>query len=646
MIGCGSQPPGEPSVTDDSKADSALVGEQSKLTSDTAIAGNQFGSILALSGNTAVLGSKSDNSAIVFERTGDDWTETGRLRSENIAAEDVFGYVVAIDGNTAVVGNWKVDEQRGSAHIFIREADRWTEQGVVEASDGEAGFFGSALAISGDTIVVGNDRTNSNSGSAYVFERHDGVWSETLKLRAPDEAGEGERFGASAAVERDRIVIGASADRFFGVFSGSTYVFRRGEDGWALEVQLFAGDRDHHDQFGYSVAISGETILVGAYGDDDYLGSAYVFTHQPGTGEHEGTMVWSQEAKLTASDGSPKDRFGLGVAIDGDMVLIGSDQTDVVFDDQDDDSGAVYAYLRADGKWREDRRIVAEDADSDFDYRAHFGYPVALSGVTALVGASPEKFRSPLVGFAYAFEVARDFDDDGVADYVDNCPGTANSEQENFGGDDLGDHCDDDDDNDGHPDKADNCSMTPNPDQKNADSDTLGDACDDDDDGDSIDDSEDNCPLTANAPQHDGDVNGVGDACEDLDGDGVSLLDDNCPDHPNSAQDDEDGNGVGDACDDLDEDGVSGIRDNCPEDDNPDQADLDGDGLGDACDSDFDGDGVLNEDDNCPRTPNADQSDVCQTPYGCSAGTGTAPGSAPFLLIGLLMFVRRRARCG
>lgn len=224
-----------------------------------------------------------------------------------------------------------------------------------------------------------------------------------------------------------------------------------------------------------------------------------------------------------------------------------------------------------------------------------------------------------------------DFDFDGVANSLDNCPSVFNPAQSDTNSDGFGDACDpdadgivfpedncpavtnvgqNDMDGDGHGDACDNCPNTANPTQEDVDADGIGDACDADADGDGITNESDNCPTTPNVGQEDADGDGIGDDCDDCsDSDGDGFEDpgappfsicpiDNCPSTANASQDDVDNDGAGDACD------------NCPTVWDPNQTDADGDGVGDPCDPDVDGDGILNEVDNCAFVANVDQADT------------------------------------
>jgi len=618
-------------LNDDDSLDTVWLSEPAKLSSETSAPGDGYASVLAMSGRTALIGAPSQGLVYVYERTDDGWVETTRLPAEGTEQGNGFGFSVAISGDTALIGAYDGTAKAYSVRVFDRDGGTWSEGAPIVVDDSEeSDQFGATLAMEGDTAVVGAPGDSHYSGSAYVFARANGQWTQEAKLAAADEGDELERFGKAVAINGDSIIVGAPEDYFYGRFCGTAYVFSRTDEGWEQVAHLFASDLDNHDQFGFAVAASGDTFLVGAYGDDDYLGSAYVFVRD---GEE-----WKEQAKITASRGQGKDRFGTAVALDGDIALIGADLSDELRED----AGATYVYLRKAGLWTETSVLRAHDGAR----HDHFGYPIAISGATALIGASPSDRYTPQEqwrnGAAYVFDLGRDSDEDSIIDSLDNCPRTNNGAQEDLDGDELGDACDDDDDNDGNPDSADNCPRIANPDQKNLDADTLGDACDDDDDGDGVPDAADNCVYKENSRQEDSDDNGVGDACEDLDEDGVSALLDNCPDVSNPGQEDSDDNGVGDACDDLDNDGVAGAADNCPDAPNGDQADLDDDGIGDACDSDFDGDGVLNEDDNCPRIGNPGQDDVCETMYGCSAASGS--GTPPLWMLALLLLAPRRRR--
>ena len=201
-------------------------------------------------------------------------------------------------------------------------------------------FFGTSVAISGDSVVVGanlDDDGGSASGSAYVFTRSGTVWSQQAKLTASDAAAF-DQFGTSVAISGDSVVVGANFDDDGGSDSGSAYVFTRSGTVWSQQAKLTANDAAAGDAFGISVSISGDSVVVGAPSDDDGgsgSGSAYVFTRS-------GTE-WSQQEKLTASDAAESDRFGISVAISGDSVVVGAN----LDDDGGSDSGSAYVFTRS-----------------------------------------------------------------------------------------------------------------------------------------------------------------------------------------------------------------------------------------------------------------------------------------------------------
>ena len=273
--------------------------EQQKLTASDGAAGDFFGGhSVAISGATIVVGAFWDDiggnvdqgSAYVFERQGGSFVEQQKLTASDGAASDVFGTSVAISGPTIVV-NAALDDiggnaDQGSVYVFERQGGSFVEQQKLTASDGAAfDYFGTSVAISGATIVVGaffdDIGGNVDQGSAYVFERQGGSFVEQQKLTASD-GGAGELFGTSVAISEATIVVGAGGDDIGGnIDQGSVYVFERQGGSFVEQQKLTASDGAAFDNFGYSVAISGPTIVVGAYGDDiggnADQGSAYVF---------------------------------------------------------------------------------------------------------------------------------------------------------------------------------------------------------------------------------------------------------------------------------------------------------------------------------------------------------------------------------
>ncbi|MDO8880504.1 MAG: cell wall-binding repeat-containing protein [Coriobacteriia bacterium] len=246
--------------------------------------------------------------------------------------------------------------------------------------------LGGSVAIDGDVAVVGALSGNNGAGAAYVYERIDGTWVETAKLVSTDP-GANERFGASVAVEGDTIVVGEHRDLDVNVAKGAVHVFTRSGGAWSHAAKLVASPRVDNGEFGCDVAISGDTIAIGSYGYSGYAGGAYVF--------QGGGSSWTQQAVIgPASSGS--HAFGESLDIDGDTLLVGCPNDDAL----GSDSGAAYIYTRSGASWSYGAQLVASDGAAN-DY---FGGAVAIDGGVALVGARADDDLGNWSGAAYLFK--------------------------------------------------------------------------------------------------------------------------------------------------------------------------------------------------------------------------------------------------
>jgi hypothetical protein len=392
--------------------DSNPILPQHKVTASDNTAGDLFGASVSVSGDVALVGTTGDDdrgdgsgSAYVFTKQQDgSWAQTQKLTASDGTRGDNFGASVSISGDVALVGTTGDDDRgdgSGSAYIFTKENGTWTQTAKLNASDGAVNdLFGVSVSISGDVAMVGalyDDDRGSNSGSVYIFTRQQGGrWTQTQKLTASDGAG-GDRFGVSVSVSGDVALVGALYDDDRGSDSGSAYIFTRGQDGsWTQTQKLTASDGAADDQFGVSVSISGDVALVGAYRDDDRgsdSGSAHVFTRQ-----QDGT--WSQTQKLTASDGAAYDNFGASVSVSGDVALVGA----YFDDDRVSNSGSAYFFaLRPDqqgnNQMLQQHKVTALDGAED-DW---FGRSVSVSGDVALVGVPYGDDQGVNSGSAYIF---------------------------------------------------------------------------------------------------------------------------------------------------------------------------------------------------------------------------------------------------
>jgi len=223
-----------------------------------AVSGNTFGYAVAVSGNTAVIGAylapmgtKRQGAAYIFVRSGGVWTKTQVLRASDGATGDHFGQVVAVDGDTAVIG------AVGAAYVFVRSDGVWTQQRKLTASDAATNDgFGYAVSVSGDTALIGAYRrkigSNTNEGAAYVFVRSGGVWTQQQELTAFGEVPNAN-FGGSLSLSGDTALIGA-------------YVFVRSGEMWTQQQVLPPPDGAIPVSFGHSVSLSGSTAVIGDIG--------------------------------------------------------------------------------------------------------------------------------------------------------------------------------------------------------------------------------------------------------------------------------------------------------------------------------------------------------------------------------------------
>ncbi len=269
----------------------------------------------------------------------------------------------------------------------------WNETQKLLASDGSTGdIFGRFMSLSGDTLLIGahcNDDLGPDSGSAYVFVRNGDTWAQQAKLLASDGAG-GDYFGWSVSLDGNTAIIGAIADDDNGAQSGSAYIFTRGGTTWTQQAKLTASDGATGDSFGYSVSLSGETAIVGAPEDDDqgdYTGSAYVFIRTGAT--------WSQQAKLVPTGAAAQDYTGSAVFVDGNTALIGAPYDD----DNGADTGTVYAFTRSGTTWTQQAKLFS----SDSSLASGFGSSLSFSNETALIGASSDNDNGIDAGAAYVF---------------------------------------------------------------------------------------------------------------------------------------------------------------------------------------------------------------------------------------------------
>lgn len=447
------------------------------IDGDTIVIGAPFenSSATGVNGNQANNGAPDSGAAYVFVREGMNWVQQAYLKASNTSANDLFGWRVAISGRTVVVGAVFEDSSAtgvngnqgnnsatdsGAAYVFVREGTNWVQQAYLKASNtGANDHFGFSVAISGDTVVVGADKEDSNatgvdgnqgnnsavnSGAVYVFVRSGTNWSQQAYLKASNTGGpspgdsDGDNFGASVAISGDTIVVGAHEEdsNAAGVNgnqsdnsshqAGAAYVFVRDGTQWSQQAYLKSSNSGPGDSFGWSVALLGDALVVGApdeashatgvngnQGDNSVpeAGAAYLFVRN-------GTN-WTQEAYLKASNPDENDHFGVAVAVLDNLVLVGAAQESSsargVDGDQTDNSapiaGAAYAFVRNGTNWTQQAYLKPSNPQPF----GEFGISLAVSGHTVVIGADGDFSRAtgvngdqsdrnaPFSGAAYVF---------------------------------------------------------------------------------------------------------------------------------------------------------------------------------------------------------------------------------------------------
>jgi hypothetical protein len=430
--------------------------ESSYLRAAQSNANDNFGASIAISGDTMVVGAPSEDSnavgpfrghdiamaaandaaqnagaAYVFVRNDALWELQAYIKPGNTAAGALFGTMVAISGDTIVVGapgdassltGETTSYASGSAYVFTRRRNRWSQAAQLKASNAGAGdYFGSAVAIADHTIVVGapgegssltgvNNPFDNNSaygsGAAYVFVRADDSWPQQSYLK-PGRVSAGDGFGNSVGISGDRIVVGAigedsgasvvngDAQREDASGSGAAYAFLRERELWSQDAYFKASGCTAGDSFGYSVAIAGDSVVVGAPGSSQGDGAAYVFANDGG--------IWFEQGALSipsrpiadagaATSSGPGEAFGASVRIVNDTILIGAYGEDSQAMGWNDargndgaapNSGAAYLFARHKDSW--------EPADylKPLTSRANqqFGSRIAVSADTLAIGA-------------------------------------------------------------------------------------------------------------------------------------------------------------------------------------------------------------------------------------------------------------------
>lgn len=372
--------------------------QRAKLIPQLAEFRDQIGWAVALDGDTAIVASPRDNgvatrdsgAAWVFVRDGSSWTQTAQVTPEDPGHFDLFAWDVALDGGTLVAGAPGDDDagtDAGAAHVYVRASGQgavadatgsgpWERQAVLTA-DGARAFdlFGMAVALDGDTLVVGAaNRTlddGTETGAAFVFERVGGTWTQTAEL-VPPEPYDDAQFGTAVAVAGDLLVVGAARDGPNA--TGGAYVYERdGGGGWTLAARMAPQHPRDQVLFGLGVATDGTRVAVGAPGNGtggSFAGAVFVYA------DEGGQAGWSLEGVARAAH--PREHLFIGgsIALEGDTLVSGG-------------GGVAWAFVRApDGSWTQQGGLVGAGDD------------VALDGETVVAGNSKDATAAEQAGAA------------------------------------------------------------------------------------------------------------------------------------------------------------------------------------------------------------------------------------------------------
>ena len=422
-------------VNSDSIMAQYQINDSVVLTGGDTEAGDYFGYSVDISNDRAVIGAYLDDdngsnsgSVYVFHIEDGNWVQEAKLHASDGKANDWLGWSVAISEDTIVAGANRDNEAgdwTGSAYVFRYEGTSWVEQQklLADATGHYWEEFGFDAAISADsnTILIGACKANDNgfkSGAAYIF-RYDGTtWFQQAKLLASDGA-ELATFGNSVAISDDgnTVLIGAPGNDSNGRTYGSVYVFACENGSWIEKQKLLAHDAAHGDHFGWSLAVSRNILVTGAYGDDNSepdnvycnSGSAYIFNFDG--------KQWVEQAKLQSPSGECLSQFGWSVDVFDNNVIIGEPDGSW---GTTSGSGNAYLFTFNGLRWIQRAKLVSDGVR----YGDHFGWSAAISEKAVLIGSELSDINGLDSGAAYGFDVnliPGDFDCDGIVGYSDLC---------------------------------------------------------------------------------------------------------------------------------------------------------------------------------------------------------------------------------
>jgi hypothetical protein len=384
-----------------------------------------------IDGDPAGEGAEGSGAVYVFRHVDGAWVQEAYIKASNTGAHAHFGESVSISGDVLVVGAPYEDsgatgidgdqtggsaQDSGAVYVFRRSSGSWTQEAYVKASNaGAFDHFGWSVSASGEVIAVAapdEDSSAGDSGAAYVFRWGGSSWMEEAMVKAANP-GEGDRFGDNVSVSGNTLAVGASGEDSAATGidgdegnnsasdSGAVYVFRWSGATWLREAYVKASNTGAGDMFGASVSVSGDTLAVGAYGEDSAAaridgdeaddsapdsGAVYVF--------ERGSFSWARTAYIKASNPGASDHFGWSVTISGGLLAAGAPSEDSAAagvdgdqaDDSATDSGALYLFWRTGDSWYQKAYAKAESPGAG----ANLGTSVSAEGDTLAAGVPCE----------------------------------------------------------------------------------------------------------------------------------------------------------------------------------------------------------------------------------------------------------------
>lgn len=440
-----------------------LIGNTTLIKASNTDNEDRFGHSIALSSSTLVVGApredsnatginndQGNNNAVesgavyVFTKQSGVWSQQAYIKASNSNIDDQFGYAVAVSGNLMVVGapfessnatgvnGLQTNNSAfssGAAYVFVRAGNSWSQQAYLKASNTNNGdLFGSQVAINDQTIVIGapgeasnstgingsqSNNSASASGAVYVFTQSGSNWSQQAYIKASNTDAN-DLFGFSVAIDQNSILVGApgessnatgvNGDQSDNSLSeaGACYAYVRDGNSWSQQAYLKASNTGGRDKFCVSVDISGNSVVIGAPGQDQdingasasFAGAAYVFKRSANT--------WAQQDYLKGFNTGTSDQFGFDVAISGTQILIGANGEDSNAtgfngnggNNSANNSGAAYTFNRVNEVWQDADYIKASNTGS-FD---EHGFSVAIDGGMVLISAQREGSNDVGVG--------------------------------------------------------------------------------------------------------------------------------------------------------------------------------------------------------------------------------------------------------